>query len=458
VHRLHLHRARPRVWIALSAAVALAALGVVWADGAISAEPKALRPAPAPATLASLAGATRGAAARGATLRPGPRGAHWIAAWAASPQAPIGNSFAEAGFRDQTIREVVFASAAGSRVRVRLSNAYGSRPLEVGRASVAIQRDGASLVPGSARALTFGGRSSVLIPPRAGIVSDPVSLTIAAESRLAVSLFVPGATGPATQHAEAREITYVGGGDSALALSGEHFAPQSVSWYFLAGLDVLAPARELGTVVTFGDSITDGVGSPIGADARWPNDLARRLAALGGHTLAVVDEGIGGNRVLNDTPCCGAGAVARFGRDVAEAPGARDVVLLEGINDINSPRKSGRLSAPHVAVSALQIVDGYEQIIALAHAAGLRIFGATLTPFQGSQYWTPGAEAERESVNRWIRTSHAFAGVIDFAKALADPGHPLRMAPALDSGDHLHPNGAGDRAMAAAVNLRMLLR
>jgi lysophospholipase L1-like esterase len=250
----------------------------------------------------------------------------------------------------------------------------------------------------------------------------------------------------------------VGGGDSALAVSGEHFAPQSVSWYFLAGLDVLAPARDLGTVVTFGDSITDGVGSPIGADARWPNDLARRLAALGGHTLAVIDEGIGGNRVLNDTPCCGVGAVARFGRDVAEAPGARDVVLLEGINDITSPRKSGRLSAPHVAVSALQIVDGYEQIIGLAHAAGMRIFGATLTPFQGSQYWTPGAEAERESVNRWIRTSHAFDGVIDFAKALADPGHPLRMAPALDSGDHLHPDGAGYRAMAAAVNLGMLLR
>ena len=261
MRRLHLHRARPRAWIALCAAAALAALAVVWADGAVSAEP----------------------------------------------------------------------------------------------------------------------------------------LTVAAQGRLAVSLFVPDASGPATQHAQAREITYVGSGDSVLAVSGERFAPQSVSWYFLAGLDVLAPARELGTVVTFGDSITDGVGSSIGADARWPNDLARRLAALGGNTLAVVDEGIGGNRVLNDTPCCGAGAVARFGRDIAEVPGARDVILLEGVNDINSPRKAGRLSAPHVAVSALQIVDGYEQIIALAHAARLRIFGATLTPFQGSRYWT---RAQRQSASR----------------------------------------------------------
>jgi lysophospholipase L1-like esterase len=425
VHRLHFDRPRPRAWIALAAAVALATLAVV---------------------------------ARGATIRSAPRSGHWIATWAAGPQAPVGNPFAEAGFRDQTIREVVFASAGGSRVRVRLSNVYGSRPLEVGRASVAIQREGASLVPGSARALTFGGRPSVLIRPGAEIVSDPVSLPVAAEGRLTVSLFVPDATGPATQHAQAREITYVGRGDSVLALSGEHFAPQSFSWYFLAGLDVLAPTRELGTVVTFGDSITDGVGSPIGADARWPNDLARRLDALSGHTLAVVDEGIGGNRVLNDTPCCGAAAVARFERDVAAAPGARDVILLEGVNDITSPRKSGRLTAPHVAVSTLQIVDGYERIIALAHAARLRIFGATLTPFQGSRYWTPGAETERESVNRWIRTSHAFDGVVDFAKALADPGHPLRMAPALDSGDHLHPNGDGYRAMAAAVNLGTLLR
>jgi lysophospholipase L1-like esterase len=438
--------------------VALVVLAVTWADGALSAEPGTLRPAPSPAALASLTGATRGAVARGATLRPAPRGDHWIATWAASPQAPTGNAVAEAGFRDQTIREVVFASAAGSRVRVRLSNAYGSRPLEVGRASVAIQRAGASLVPDSARPLTFGGRSSVLIPPGAEIVSDPVSLGVAAQDRLAVSLFLPDATGPATQHAQARETTFAASGDSALAVGAERFAAQSVSWYFLAGLDVLAPARELGTVVALGDSITDGVGSAIDADARWPNDLARRLAARSGQTLAVVDAGIGGNRVLNDTPCCGAGAVARFGRDVAEAPGARDVVLLEGINDINSPRKSGRLSAPHVAVSALQIVDGYEQIIALAHAAGLRIFGATITPFEGSRYWTPGGEAERESVNRWVRTSHAFDGVIDFAKALAEPGDPQRLAVAYDSGDHLHPNGAGYRAMAAAVNLRMLLR
>jgi lysophospholipase L1-like esterase len=458
LRRLDLHRIRPWAWIALGAAVALAAVAIIRAGGVSLAQPGASGPASSPAALASLAGATRGSAARGAGLPAPPRGSHWIATWAAAPQAPAGNPFADVGFRHQTIREVVFASAAGSRVRVRLSNAYGVRPLEVGRASVALQGDGPSLAPGSARALTFGGRSSVLIPPGAEIVSDPVSLAVAAQARLIVSVFVPARTGPATQHAQAREMTYVGSGDRALQTGAAWFAPESPSWYFLAGIDVLAPARELGTVVALGDSITDGVGSPIGANGRWPNDLARRLDALSGRTLAIVDEGIGGNRVLNDTPCCGADAVARFERDVADTPGARDVILLEGINDISSPRHVGRLSAPHVAVSALEIVDGYEQIIALAHAAGLRIFGATLTPFEGSRYWTPGGEAERDSVNRWIRTSRAFDGVLDFANVLADPGQPLRMKPAFDSGDHLHPNGAGYRAMAAAVNLRMLLR
>ena len=178
---------------------------------------------------------------------------------------------------------------------------------------------------------------------------------------------------------------------------------------------------------------------------------------MSGSTLAVVDEGIGGNRVLNNALCCGVNAVSRFEQDVRDQPGARDVILLEGINDIGYSQNRGPLTAPHTDVSALDIVEGYERIITLAHTAGLKIFGATLTPFQGARYWTPAGEAKREAVNNWIRTSGAFDGVIDFAAAVADPSDPERLNPAYDSGDHLHPNAAGYRAMAAAINLSALL-
>ncbi len=384
-------------------------------------------------------------------------GEHWVASWGASAQAPIASNLSLRGFDDQTVREIVSSSAGGAMVRVRLSNAFGARPVAIAAASVAVQHHGAEVVAGTLHALSFAGRRAVSIPAGRAVASDPVLLRVRSGAHLAVSLYLRVPSGPVTQHTQARQDNWVAAGPRTLDTSARAFFTATPSWYLLSGIDVLAPRRDRGAVVALGDSITDGVASPLDADARYPDDLARRLGARAGATLSVVDEGIGGNRVLSQTDCCGVGAVARFRRDVLGQPGVRDVILLEGINDIGQSQSRGPLTAPHTPVSALEIVDGYERIIAMAHAAGLRVFGATLTPFHGARYWTPAGEGKREAVNNWIRDSGAFDGVVDFAAAVAEPSDPRQLAPAFDSGDHLHPNGAGYRAMARAVDLAALL-
>jgi lysophospholipase L1-like esterase len=383
---------------------------------------------------------------------------NWIAAWGAAPQPATPGTAARRGFADQTIREIVRSTIGGSAARIELSNAYGSAPLTVGGASIAAAGTGAAVGTDGTHELTFGGRSGVVIPPGAEAISDPVALTVRPLERLAVSLYLPRRTGPATQHLLARATTYVGGGDRAGQPDAGGFAARTASWYFLSALDVLAPRRDLGAVVALGDSITDGVGARNDAYDRWTDDLADRLGRRAAASLAVVDEGIGGNRVLNNSPCCGENALARFGRDVVARLRARVVILLEGINDIGFARQSSARTRPHTDVSAAEIIAGYEQLIAEAHAHGLRIFGATLTPFRGARYWSAAGEAKREAVNRWIRTSGAFDGVIDFARAVADPRDRQRLAPRYDSGDHLHPNAAGYRAMAATIDPAALVR
>jgi len=379
-----------------------------------------------------------------------------VTAWAASPQVATTGSTAASGFDDQTVRSVVFSSVSGDVVTVRFANTFGNSPLQIGAASIAVAGTAAG-TSGPAVPLSFGGQSSILIPVGAEALSDPVRLRVPALRDLAVSVYLPQATGPATQHSDAQQVNYVASGDQTLDSSGTPFTTQTQSWYFVDAVDVIGQPNDLGTLVAFGDSITDGYQSTVNANARWPNDLARRLDA-GRATLAVADEGISGNRVLNDSLCCGVNALSRLDRDVVDRAGAKEVILLEGINDIGfSDLPSNPLTDPNTDVSAAQIIAGYQQIIAQAHAAGLKIFGATLTPFEGSAYWTSTGETKRETVNQWILTSGAFDGVIGFAKAVADPSDPEVMAPQYDSGDHLHPNDAGYQAMANAIPLRLLL-
>ena len=413
-------------------------------------------------TATALAGAlSMPAAASAGTAGPAQPGP-WVSTWAASPMAATppsltsSDDFSSAGFSDQTIRDIVWASAGGRSARIRLSNVFGTRPVTFRQVDIGVSAGGAAVSPGTSHLVTFGGRPSVTIRPGTEAVSDPVRLDVPAETDLAVSLFTAAPTGPATYHSDAQQINYVSAGDQAGSDSGAAFTTTSQHWYFLDAVVVQAGPAAKGAVVAFGDSITDGYQSTVNANARWPNDLARRFLAVPGQARAVADEGIGGNRVLNDSACFGVNAQARFFRDVAERSGARYVIMLEGINDIGfSQDPDSGCTAPDTNVSAAQIIAGYRHIIAAAHAAGLRIFGATLTPFQGSAYYSAAGEAKREAVNAWIRTSHGFDGVIDFDKAVRDPASPLQILPAYDSGDHLHPNDAGYQAMANAVNLAM---
>lgn len=387
---------------------------------------------------------------------------HWVVTWAASPapQLPAEEMrAAKLAFENQTLREIVRTSIGGSTVRVRLSNAYGKQKVEIGAAQIALRGEGSAIRAGTSRALTFGGRPNVTIPADAIVLSDPVNLEVPALSDLAISLFLPKPAMGAGVHYAAQQTAYIGPGD----LTGAASIPDAAtitSWAFLTGVDVLAPERA-GAVVAFGDSITDGARSTVDANRRWPNTLAERLQRSKGgkRRLAVVDMGIGGNRVLHDAAAnvrFGVNALARFERDVLAQPGVRYVIVLEGINDLGH---AGSSAPESETVSAEDIIAGYKQLIERAHHKGLKIFGGTLTPFEGTPfkgYFTAEKEGKRKAVNEWIRTSRAFDGVIDFEKAVRDPQNPDRMLGKYDGGDHLHPGDAGYQAMGEAVDLKLL--
>lgn len=343
---------------------------------------------------------------------------------------------------------IVHTSIGGRRVRVQLSNAFGTSALHVGAAHIALHDKDSAIVSGSDRPLTFSGKPSFTIPPAAEALSDPVDLDVPSLSDLVISLYIPQAT-PPTVHLTGLHTTYISQpGDFAGAASIAD-AKTVQLWYWISAVDVDAPPSA-GLIVAFGDSITDGATSTPDTDRSWPSQLAQRLAAnQATANLAIVNEGISGNRLLNDG--AGVAALARFDRDVLSQPGVKWLIVLEGINDIGIGGRPG--AEPPDAVTADDLIAAHKQIIERAHMHGIKVIGGTLTPYVGAAYATDQGEEMREAINQWIRTSHAYDAVIDFDAAVRDPANPIQIRPAYNIRDHLHPNDDGYKAMAAAVDL-----
>src|SRR6266498_202179 len=368
----------------------------------------------------------------------------WVGTWSASPGTGVANT--PNGYPNYSIRNVVHTSVGGTQARVRLSNTFGTSPLAFGHVTVAVAQSGTSPAakPSTMRTLTFGGQRSVVVPAAAEVLSDPVTLNVPRDGDLLVTTYVPTPSGPVTYHAFAGQTSFfTRNGDFADQESGAAFTEQTNVWHYVSGVDVRSPAP--GSIVAFGDSITDGVGSTGNANRRWPDLLADRLHGRYG----VLNAGISGNRLLLDIPgnAFGRNALARFADDVLSQGDVRTLIVLEGINDIQQ--------TPHQTDPAA-IISAYRQLIAQAKARGIRVVGATILPFKGWQVWDETLEATRGAVNDWIRTSHEFDAVVDFDKATRDPAAPLQMLAAYDSGDHLHPNDAGYQAMANAIDLSKL--
>lgn len=415
-----------------------------------------------------LAAATVGAAPADAQVANSHVARSWVGTWGT---APVGPPLAPAlqTFSNQTLRLIVHTSIGGSSLRIRVSNERGATPLPIGAAHVALRLAGADIVPASDRVLTFSGRASIAIAPGAVVLSDPVALEVPPLSDLAVSLHLPGEVQATTIHGNTSQTNYVsfpGNFSGAAALPTQRII---FSWPFLTEVDVQSSGS---AVVALGDAITDGHATTRDANHRWPDFLALRLQAT--HDLlaqqidrlvspqrpvGVVNRGIAGNRQLRDAPdnpMAGMAALARFDRDVLATAGARHVIVLLGIGDIGAPGTPASPGDPAVGID--ELVAGYRQLIARAHARGLAIYGGTMTPFEGVAkpgYYTPDKELVRQGVNAWIRSSGEFDAVIDFDRVLRDPRRPSRMLPAYDSGDHLHPNDAGMQAMAGAIPLSL---
>jgi enterochelin esterase-like enzyme/lysophospholipase L1-like esterase len=387
----------------------------------------------------------------------------WVATWATAQQlAPTRLPFGgrdeppppppaarvPATLKDQTVRMIARASIGGRRVRIRLANALEKPTIRVGAAHIAVRQAGAAIVPASDRVLTFGGRPSTVVPPGAVVLSDPVDLTVTPLTDLAVSLYLPEATGLPTIHPDGMHTAYIAAGDSTGQATIAASAT-TTAYLWLSAVDVLAPASA-GAIVAFGDSITDGVAATLDSDRAWPSLLAAKLSA-GGESppLAVVNLGLSGNRLLRHG--FGVSALTRLDRDVLGQAGVRWMTLMLGINDITFPAVPGM--PPTEGVTADDIIWGLRQIVERAHAHGIKVAGATILPVGGVSTYTEAGEAIRRAVNQWIRTGGAYDAVLDFDAVVRDPADPKRLRPEYDPGDHVHPNDAGNAAMAAAIDV-----
>lgn len=384
-------------------------------------------------------------------------GGSWAGSWAAAQQIPESNNAVPAdNLRGATLRQIVHLSAGGSMLRLRVSNAFGTGPLHLIAVHVAHPQSAASsrIEPNSDRAVTFGERADVLIPAGAEYISDPVEYAAAPLSDLAITMQIDGSPEQQTSHPGSRATSYLAAGASVSEL--ELPAAQSIEhWYFLSGVDV-AGDTAAAALVTLGDSITDGHGATTNGNDRWPDVLAARLQHNPAtRQVSVLNAGIGGNRLLADGT--GPNALARFDRDVLAQAGVRYLIVLEGINDIGTLARTKTASEAEHGQLVRQLIDAYRQITLRAHAHGIRVIGATILPFTGSDYYhpSPANEADRKSVNAWIRAPRHFDAVIDFDKVAADPAHPDRLRADYDIGDHLHPSPAGYRAMAEAIPLEL---
>ena len=397
----------------------------------------------AAATALAVSGTAYTAAASNAPAKPAATGqaqaaaGGWTGTWATAPISG-GQSFSA-----QTVRQIVHTSISGTAARIQLSNVFGSAPLSVGDVHIAQAGSGSAITAGTDQTVTFGGSSSVTIAAGATAVSDTIGFSVPALSNVAISFYLPEATGASTYHQYAMQTNYIAGGDVSGAASLPD-AQTTSSYFFLTNLDVQNPDSE-GSVVTLGASITDGYASTQGANTRWPNDLAARLAGAG-DTVGVLNEGISGNRLLQDGT--GPSALSRFDRDVLGQPGVRWVIFSDDpINDLGS-------TSPQP--TADQLIAGLQQLIAAAHRAGIGFICSTLTPYQGAYYWNQSGETAREAINDFIRGSGSGCdGVVDQDTATHDPSNPTMYLPAYDSGDHLHPNDAGYQAIANAVDLSL---
>ncbi|CAB3736458.1 SGNH/GDSL hydrolase family protein [Paraburkholderia rhynchosiae] len=388
--------------------------------------------------------------------------AHWVTAWATALQPIPQRADLPALYRapevaGRTVRQIVYPTLSGKSARIHLSNEYGKTPLVIQELRIARSAGGAAASPIGEARVTFRGNSAVTIPPGGELDSDPVAMDIAQDAPYAISAFMGREQRIVAWHRVSNQINYVSAAGNHTADAGaDAFRGHFTQYVWVTGLSVDA-APGTTAIAAIGDSITDGMRSSLNQNRRWPDALARRLASSGNRSTAVVNLGISGNRLLNDSPCYGEALMTRFGRDVLERPGVKAAVLLIGINDINfaaMPARSGLdCDFPHASVTAADLIAGYQRVIAAARHVGVKVFGATLTPAS----LPPERESIRLAVNQWIRSSHDFDGVVDFDATLRDPAQPDRLQRGFDSGDHIHPSDAGYAAMAQAVPVDALV-